>query len=565
MTTHWSPTTDQLDPGAGKRYTAHDLLSRNTERYRALVRAGALVLWRADLSGRMTAVTGWQQLTGKPETEALGRGFLDGFHPEDRTALDFRNRQIGDTVEAECRVLGRDGRWRWVRGRGVLLPASGGFPAEWVGTLEDIHDQRRALDRARYLAERDALTGLGNRRTLASDLARLRDRQASAVIVMLDVDGFKAINDQHGHQIGDRCLVRLAQLLVAAAPRHSLCARMGGDEFCVVAADPAEAHSLCARLCESIGSGLVIGDLLLPLHFSAGIAEADWNEPDPASRVLRKAGLALRHAKGRGRCVIDHTPQMQAEADARDEILRAIGPACRNDEFFVEYQPIVNVDAGAPVSFEALVRWQHPHFGRVEPSLFVRLAEQNGLIGQLGRWVLSRVCADMATAPTLRVNVNVSARQIANPGFADDLRNIARTFGIAPDRLTLELTESVNMAVLVGSDMFTRLREHGFRIVLDDFGTEYAVLSHVSSGQFDGIKLARDFVAHCATVERARVVIRHIVSLCNDLGMEVVAEGVETADELACLHQQGVRLMQGYHFGRPRGMAGLPRPLAIPA
>ncbi|ARJ69550.1 hypothetical protein B0A89_07840 [Paracoccus contaminans] len=558
MTTHWpNPSSPDIDfeSDAGMAKTGDEFRGRLRERYRAVVRAGALVLWRADDTGQMTGITGWEQLTGRPADEAIGRGYVAAFHPDDQMLLDFRNQAMGDSLQIECRVLDRDRRWRWVRGRGVRLSERSSFAAEWVGTLEDIHDQRRALDRARYLAERDALTGLGNRRTLSAYLTRLRDRQASATVVMLDVDGFKAINDLHGHQVGDRFLVRLGQMLVAAAPAHSLCARMGGDEFCVAVADGDEARAMCAALAGASTAGIAIGDLLVPLSFSAGIADADWDDPDPGSMVLRKADLALRRAKAQSGGIVVHNARMQAESDRRELLLRAIAPACRNDEFFLEYQPIVDVDSGAQVSVEALIRWQHPQFGRIGPSTFVHLAEQNGLIAELGRWVLRRACADMAgTAPDIRVNLNVSARQLAAPDFADDVLAIAREYAIAPQRITLELTESVNMAVLAGSDAFARLRQHGFRTVLDDFGTEYAMLSHITSGQFDGIKLSRDLVRHCCVNERAGVMLRHLVGLSEGLGMEIVAEGVETPGELACLKQHGIRLMQGYYFGRPRAL-----------
>lgn len=554
MTTHWPNASRGIDfeTAMDDAHSPDECFSRLRERYSAVVRAGALVLWRADLDGAMIGVTGWERLTGRPDREAIGHGYIDAVHPDDQTAMDFRNHHVGDAVHVECRMLDRDGRWRWVRGRGVLLPERSGFPAEWVGTLEDIHDQRRALDRARHLAERDALTHLGNRRSLATYLGGLRDRQASASVVMLDVKGFKAINDLHGHQSGDRFLVRLGQMLVAAAPAHSVCARMGGDEFCIVVADCDEARALCERLFEISPHGVPIGDLLIPLSFSAGIADADWDDPDPCSMVLRKADLALRRAKAQGERIVVHNSTMQAESDRRELLLRAIAPACRNDEFFLEYQPIVEISTGHAVSFEALIRWRHPQFGRVEPSTFVPLAEHNGMIAELGRWVLRRACADMAGAGhTVRVNLNVSPRHVAAPGFADEVLGIVREYDIDPQRITLELTESANMAVLAGSDAFTRLRQYGFRTVLDDFGTEYAMLSHIASDHFDGIKLSRDFVRNCCVNERAGVVLRHLVKLLDGVGLAVVAEGVETPQELKRLTQLGLRLMQGYHLGRP--------------
>lgn len=570
MTTFWPEPADRFDrvavaEGAPGGVSAEGALRRSRERYGALLRAGALVMWRSDPAGRVLAAAGWHELTGCPDESALDRGFLDRVHPEDRGLLDFRGREPTDVLETDCRVHDREGRWRWVRARGVLLPAADGFEAEWVGTLEDIHDQRRALDRARYLAEHDALTGLGNRRTLAANLVRLRDKQASATVVMLDVDRFKAVNDLYGHQQGDRFLVRLAQMLGAAAPAHSVCARMGGDEFCVVVADRAEARAVCAALEAAASAGVGVGELVIPLTVSAGLADADWDEPDPVSRVLHKADLALRRAKAAGLPLVVHDPQMQAESDLRDRLLSAMGAACRNDEFFLEYQPIVDVDSGRAVSHEALIRWQHPQFGRIEPSLFVRLAEENGMITELGRWVLTRACAEMARLdPSVRVNLNVSARQLAVPGFADEALAIARAHGVAPQRLTLELTESVNMAELAGSDAFAGLRRHGFGTVLDDFGTEYAVLSHIGSGHFDGIKLSRGFIETCGDA-RPRIVLRHVVNLCRDLGMAVVAEGIETEAERECLRSLGVRLMQGYHFDRPRRVDELPGALRIPA
>lgn len=540
-------------PGADKAS-----LLRSCERYRGALRAGALIMWRADLAGRFLAMEGWQVLTGRPDAETLDRGFYDRIHPDDRPLFDFRNRESGDRMQVECRILDRNDRWRWTRVRGALIPPLHGFPAEWVGTFEDLHDARLALERARYLAERDALTGLGNRRTLNEHLERLRWNDASATVVMLDVEAFKAVNDLHGHQVGDRFLLRLAQALTESAPAHAVCARVGGDEFCAVVADPAEARDLCARLAAACRDGLTVGNFNCRARFRAGTADADWTLPDPVSTVLRRADLALCHAARQGRMLVAFEPAMQKESDARQYLMHAMLAACRNDEFFLEYQPIVAVEDGAVVSYEALLRWQHPSHGRIEPSDFVRLAEQNGMIGELGRWVLTRACADLAAGPAgVRMNVNISARQLAEPGFADDVAAIARAQGLDPVRLTLELTESVSAnAVVIGAEA-EGLRRHGFRLVLDDFGTEYAALSHISSGHFDGIKLSRDFIVDCCTSPRAWQVLRHVVNLCDDLELSVVAEGIETDAELQTLRRAGVRLVQGYFFDRPRRLSDL--------
>lgn len=559
MKADWPEPWAEPDAASGAEIPASDFIARVRERYAAALRAGSVVLWHADLSGRILATLGWGMLTGRPESEARGRFALERIHPEDRHLADFRGRDIGSTLQLECRVLDANDRWRWMRARGVLIAESGGFPAEWVGIFEDIHDERLALERARYLAERDALTGLGNRRTLYEQLNRLRWMGASATVVVIDVDGFKAINDLYGHHVGDRFLLRLAQNLTASAPSHAVCARMGGDEFCAVVADQAEAQALAVRLGEICGAGLAVGDSVCRSGISAGIADADWQAPDPVSTVLRRADLALYHAKRNNSVLACFHPAMQAEADARQQLLHAIGAACRNDEFFLEYQPIVRVESCTIQAYEALLRWQHPQHGRIEPALFIRLAEENGLIRELGRWVLERACDDLATGPPdIRVNVNVSARQLAEPGFADETAAILRRHGLDPGRLTLELTESQSASAVAPGPEVERLRAHGFRLVLDDFGTEYAALSQVSSGVFDGIKLSRDFIADCCAGRRAWLVLRHLVSLCDDLGMSVVAEGIETDAELSILRRAGVRLVQGYYFDRPRPLADLP-------
>lgn len=566
MDSHWSQPPDVFEADSIGYCTPHEHLRRSRERYSAVVRAGALILWRADLTGSMTAVTGWEMLTGCPDSDALGRGCLARFHPEDHALLDFRGREIGDTVQAECRVLDSQGRWRWVRGRGVLIAESGPFPAEWVGTLEDMNEERLALQRAQFLAERDALTGLGNRRMLYEHLAALHAQGATAAVVLLDVDRFKSINDMHGHQVGDRVLVSLAQTLSACAPEQAECFRMGGDEFCAVVTDMAAASALCAQLSAACAEGVSVGELRSYTGFSAGMAVADWTDADPASAVLRRADLALYQAKRQEGMAVVYEPAMQAESDARQLLLKAMGAAYRNKEFFLEYQPIVRADDGEPVSFEVLLRWQNPQHGRIDPSTFVRLAEQNGMIGELGRWVLDRACADLAASPDMqRLNVNISARQLADTGFANAARAILDAHGIAPDRITLELTESLSSSAVVDGTEVEQLRRHGFRLVLDDFGTEYAVLSHISSGRFDGIKLSRDFIAACCACDRTWLVLRHVVNLCGDLGLTVVAEGIETAAELACLRRAGVELVQGYYFDRPRrlaDLAGAPRAVA---
>ncbi|MDX6722058.1 MAG: hypothetical protein QOD73_462, partial [Solirubrobacteraceae bacterium] len=431
-----------------------------------------------------------------------------------------------------------------------------------ANVLSTAVERHRNDEANRRAALHDALTGLPNR-TLALDRIdqALRRRDAGAVAVLaLDVDRFKVVNDSLGHAAGDELLIALAGRLRDALRTGDTVARLGGDEFIVIcqSVDGAEgALAIAERL-----SGAISKPLVLPsgAHFvgaSIGIAVAGRPDDTPES-LMRDADTAMYRVKDTGRgghALFDDRLRDQVLGRARTE--GELRRALERDELEVHYQPIVDARSGRPVSVEALVRWEHPERGLVPPSEFIPLAEEAGLISEIGRRVLRAACTQVADwqrelGVDLGLAVNVSGRQLAAPGFAAEVAGIAERSGLMAGTLGLEITESVlieeadaPMAALA------ELRRHGLRLSLDDFGTGYSSLSYLKRFPLDCLKLDRSFISDLGVSEQDRAIVEAVVSMARTLGLDVVAEGVETERQLAELRALDCPFAQGYLFARP--------------
>ncbi|MGU3464946.1 EAL domain-containing protein [Methylobacterium sp. C33D] len=432
--------------------------------------------------------------------------------------------------------------------------ADGGF----VRTFTDITKRKAAEAEVARLARHDVLTGLPNRalfhETLERSLADIVQRGGACAVLYLDLDGFKSVNDSLGHQAGDELLRRVAAGLRGVAGDGSV-ARLGGDEFAVLAAGgAAEAGALAERLIALFESPFSVGGHRVGVGLSVGIALAPEHGTD-AEPLYRRADLALYRAKAEGRGTYrTFTPAMDEEAEERRVLERDLRQALDDHTLSLHYQPQVDGYTGALVGFEALLRWTHPVRGSVSPNLFVPLAEETGLIVALGDWVLREACREAAQwAQPLKVAVNLSPRQFQKPDLPETVLAILAETGLSPDRLELEVTESIiinDMARAVG--ILRRLKSYGIRISMDDFGTGYASLATLQAFPFDKLKIDRSFVAQLGTGPQAAVIVRAVLSLGRSLGMGVVAEGVETHAQMKFLTEEACGEMQGYLFGRPR-------------
>ncbi|SDN29569.1 diguanylate cyclase (GGDEF) domain-containing protein [Methylobacterium phyllostachyos] len=445
--------------------------------------------------------------------------------------------------------------------------AEGGF----VRTFTDITKRKAAEAEVARLARHDVLTGLPNRalfhETVARSLADIAQRGGACAVLYLDLDGFKSVNDSLGHQAGDELLRHVAGGLVGVAGAGAV-ARLGGDEFAVLGpGGTAAAGALAERLIALFDTPLSVGEHRIAVGLSVGIALAP-EHGTMAECLYRRADLALYRAKAEGRGTFRiFTPAMDEEAEARRVLERDLRQAMDDGGLSLHYQPQVEGRTGVLVGFEALLRWVHPVRGTIGPDIFVPLAEETGLIVALGEWVLRAACREAAGwAQPLKVAVNLSPRQFQRPDLPDRILAILAQTGLSPDRLELEVTESIiinDMARAVG--ILRRLRSYGIRISMDDFGTGYASLATLQAFPFDKLKIDRSFVAQLGSEPQAAVIVRAVLGLGRSLGMGVVAEGVETQAQRDFLAEEACGEMQGYLFGKPRPIADYAAALEHPA
>jgi len=425
-------------------------------------------------------------------------------------------------------------------------------------------ERHRKEELARHAALHDPLTGLPNR-TLALDrldraLARRRRDGTDVAMLLLDLDRFKVINDSLGHAAGDQVLVALATRLRDTLRPTDTVARLSGDEFVVVCESPAGVRQV-VELAERIGAAvsrpfvLTSGEHFLTASIGVAVAESG---DDTSASLLRDADAAMYRAKKRGPGryeLFDATVRAQVLARLRTE--QELRQALDHDQLCVYYQPIINVASGDPVATEALVRWRHPHHGLIPPLDFIPIAEETGIIIELGRYVLERACEQGAAWQRqfdipLQTFVNVSGHQIANPLFPAEVADIARRCNLLPGTLGLEVTESV---LIEGVDspiaVLSKVHAYGLRLMLDDFGTGYSSLSYLRRFPLDGVKVDRSFIDGLDSSPQNAAIMRAIVEMCHALDLTVVAEGVESPGQLEQLSQLGCEHAQGYLLCHP--------------
>ena len=457
-------------------------------------------------------------------------------------------------------------------GRSILIvnrPLAGGG---WVATQEDISERRRADQQIAYLAHYDALTDLPNRvlfrQRLEEKFRKLPDGERFAVLY-IDIDEFKSVNDSLGHSIGDELLKSVAARLRGCVGEGDLVARLGGDEFAIVQSNIAQAadveklvtcvHAAIREPFECLGH-----QLITDASIGIAIAPADGNELD---QLLKNADLAMYAAKSDGRRTYRFFESgMDARVKARRELELDLRQAIDAGGFELHYQPVVNLRSNEVVGCEALLRWRHPVRGLISPDEFIPVAEDTGLIGRLGEWVLATACAEAANWPgNMRLAVNVSPIQFRSPALALKIAGMLATSGLAANRLELEITE----AVLIRDDetalsILHQLRGVGVRIALDDFGTGYSSLSYLQRFPFDKIKIDRCFVHDLAGPGGSSSIVQAVVNIAAARDMTTTAEGVETGQQRDTLRSLGCTEMQGYLFCAAKPAAEIRRLLGVP-
>jgi diguanylate cyclase (GGDEF)-like protein/PAS domain S-box-containing protein len=472
----------------------------------------------------------------------------------------------------DVELVRRDGSSLWAMVSATALEVEGG--AGLLAMVSDITDRKRAEDELAHQALHDHLTGLPNRALLLDRLEHALERSersgTSVAVVFLDLDRFKLVNDGLGHDIGDELLVAVADRLRAGLRPADTVARFGGDEFVLVCEDVADERSVTAiseAVLHTLSTPVEVHGRTFHVSASLGVAMGTGTVATP-EELIRDADAAMYRAKERARGSYEiFNEETRRRSLLRLSVEHGLRTALAQDQLRVHYQPLVTVAGGQVVGAEALVRWEDPERGLVMPDHFIPVAEDSGLIVPIGAWVLEQACRqgrrwrdELGADAPFEVSVNLSARQLFHADLVDTVAwTLAEVGGAADDLLVcLEVTESVVMEQPDASAAVLRaLKDLGVRVAMDDFGTGYSSLAYLRHFPFDLLKIDRAFVAGVTASEQDRAIVRTIVELARALGLTVVAEGVETPEQLAVLRELGCELAQGYLFARPQPAEGV--------
>src|SRR5213080_4184274 len=552
---------------------AQEALRESEERYALAARGANDGLWDWNIqTGRVYYSPRWKAMLGWGENE-IGDNpeeWFNRIHDADRQRVqeEIAAHRNGSTphFESEHRMLHKDGTFRWMLNRGLAVFDDSGKTLRMAGSQTDITERKVS----------DPLTGLPNRLLFIDRLGRLikhakRRKDILFAVLFLDLDGFKMINDSMGHLIGDQLLLGVANRLekclrstdtVARLGESFTVARLGGDEFTVLLddlKDPNDAKSAADRLMKALAPPFILGGKEVFTSVSIGIALSN-TAYEHAEDMLRDADTAMYRAKSLGKARFEvFDADMRASVMARLQLETDLRGALEREEFRNFYQPIVSLDSGQIVGFEALLRWQHPTRGLVGPEEFILVAEETGLIRELGWWNLREACRQMSDwrtgpngRPDLIISVNLSAKQFLQPNLVVDIQKLLHELSLSPDALKLEITESAVMAdPSAAVEMLQEIKSIGIHLAIDDFGTGYSSLSYLHRFPLDTLKIDRSFIREMQEDGEGMEIARTILPMANNLRLDVVAEGVETLEQVALLKQLHCKYAQGYYFSKP--------------
>nr|WP_254049969.1 EAL domain-containing protein [Novosphingobium sp. TH158] len=523
--------------------------------------------WETDRRGSITYVSPTiGEVIGRDAARLVGRPFtelfiLDDHSREGERTLAFHLSTRSSFQELAVRAATKNFEERWWSINGLPVYDEFNNFQGFRGSGSDLTERRRSEEKVTRLAHYDSLTGLANRLQMSQMLEKIltarQEEQRACAVFLIDLDRFKQVNDTLGHPAGDALLTQVSQRLERVVDRAGRVGRLGGDEFQVIIpgrVQNAVLAQLAERAIEALSQPYSIEGHRVVIGASVGIAMSPENGVT-SEALIRNADLALYAAKdgGRGRHHF-YAQDLHSDAEERRQLEQDLRDALTNGGLELYYQPVVSTTTEKVTGFEALLRWNHPVRGQLSPAKFIPIAEDAGLIVQIGEWALRTACRDVARWPEgVRVAVNVSPLQFASPTLPSVVTNAIAAAQINPNRLELEITESVFLNDSEGTDaMFAALKRIGVRLALDDFGTGYSSLGYLKKAPFDKIKIDQSFVRG-ATIQGSRngAIISSIVSLAEALDMETTAEGVETLDELDLVRMLGCSHVQGYIYAKP--------------
>ncbi|MGB3207157.1 MAG: EAL domain-containing protein [Crinalium sp.] len=551
-------------------------LRKSEERYALAAMAANDGLWDWDLNtNEIYFSSRWKSMLGYQENEISNSPdeWLNRIHPEEservKAELAAHIEGVTPRFESECQILHKDGTYRWVLSQGIAVKNADGKTYRMVGSQTDISRRKEVEEQLIHDAFHDPLTNLFNRALLilrlqhAVEMAKRREDYLFAVL-FLDLDRFKVVNDSLGHHIGDQLLVAFVERLVRATRSGDTVARLGGDEFVILLEDiqsVEDAKEIAEKIKQQLTTPFKINEYDIFTSVSIGIAlnTTGYNQPE---ELLRNADIAMYRAKALGKAryqVFD--PEMHTRAVTLLQIENDLRHAIEREEFVVNYQPIVALSTGKIVGFEALIRWHHPERGKISPVEFIPIAEETGLIVTIGYWILRQACMQLQEwqerfqpNPPLTMSVNISGKQFLENNLLENIQSILRETKINPACLKLEMTESV---IMENADeaikMLLQLKKLGVQIYIDDFGTGYSSLSYLHQFPFDALKIDRSFIQRMSREREGEEIVQTIINLADNLGVYIVAEGIETKEQNELLQQMGSNKGhgQGFYFCKP--------------
>ena len=553
-------------------------LLQSEEKYRLAMEATQDGLWDWDIvSGQVYYSPSWASMLGIPQVKNRYETWAERIHPDDvqRVSASLQHHLQGKSEiwEAEHRLRKKEGDWIWVLGRGRVVERSQDRqPQRMIGTISNIQSKKNSEQIIWHQANHDELTGLPNRKLfleLLNQEIKQAERNSNLIwLLFLDLDGFKEVNDTLGHDMGDRLLQAVGARMQTALRRADIIARLGGDEFVVIVSQSTDAKGVdhvASKLIESIGSEYVIENEVIRISTSIGIA----NYPSDASNafdLLKFADQSMYAAKqdGKGRFVY-FTPAMQSASLLRKQFSEDIRRGIQHNHFRLYYQPILDLENRSLKKAEALLRWEHPEHGLVHPDAFIPIAEETGLIIELGAWIFEQAFKQLQLWQRLdsnfQLSINMSPLQIRTQ---DDLCHVMLTqldkFSLQGKSIVVEITENLllNCDKSV-KDKLLHYRDAGVQVAIDDFGTGYSSLSYLKEFNIDYLKIDRSFTRNLKPGSSETAISKAIIAMAHELDIEVIAEGLETEQQSDILLEIGCKYGQGYLFSKPLPAADFER------
>ncbi len=572
-TTELAKANQELQYQVHQRKQVIQLLQESEEKLEGILNSLEEVVWSADLATQhlLFLNPAAHKVYGRPVSELLNNPQLrlQTIHPQDRERVErsLENTQQNQNIDLEYRIIQPNGEVRWVWERSRVIYAPDGIPCRQDGIICDITERKRIEEKLSYEAQHDPLTGLPNRAAFVHRVKQAIatsqiDENYTFVVLFIDLDRFKIINDSLGHLIGDELLITVAQILQDCVRDGDFVARLGGDEFTILLNNVeclGDAHIIAGRIQEKLITPFHLDEHTVFTSASIGIVIGNSRYHNSAD-ILRDADIAMYSAKSNGKARHEFfNDEMYARTAELLRIENDLRKAVVNEELILHYQPIISFDTGKLYGFEALLRWKHPQRGLIYPDKFINIAEETGLIIPIGEWVIKEACRQLLAwkmqfteAANLKISVNLASQQVKEPGFLDKLDAIITTIKLPKNSLQLEITESTLMEGRQETiNLLNAIRKRGIKLSIDDFGTGYSSLRYLNRFPINNLKIDRSFVQGMLDEKENFEIVKTIITLARTLKMDVIAEGVETLKQLKVLKVLNCKLGQGYLFSKP--------------